>query len=556
MAVLEGSSSGTAAEGESKGLKDGALGLMSSTVIAISSTAPAYSLAAALALVVAAVGFQAPAIMLVAFIPMVLIAQGYARLNKEMPDCGTTFTWGAKAFGPRTGFMGGWAIVAADVIVMSNLAQIAGQYFFELFGLHSLSQNTTWVTVAGVIWIAVMCWICYIGIEVSARIQYGLLIIEVIMLLVLSVTALAKVYSGHAPGAATADLHNAAAGAHHVAWSWFNPFGVSSTTALTSGLLAAIFIYWGWDTAVSVNEETKDKDKTPGRAALLATVILLLTYLLVSTAADSFAGLGSHGIGLLNTNNSGDVLSVLGGKVFGTTGLGWFLAKLLVLMVLTSSMASTLTTILPTARTTLSMAVYRSIPSKFSRIHPQYLTPTWSTVGMGLASAILYVGVTVISANLMLDMIDCVGFSIAFYYGMTGFACAWWYRRRLTSSLRNFLMAGVLPFLGGCMLLYIFVKSAITYWKPVNSYTVLKLGSVHVGGTFVLGVGSLILGVVLMVIYERIAPDFFKGRVLTKETPVLVPERDPADLKATLEAEGLLAGDGTPTNDPERGDMQ
>jgi hypothetical protein len=175
---------------------------------------------------------------------------------------------------------------------------------------------------------------------------------------------------------------------------------------------------------------------------------------------------------------------------------------------------------------------------------------------MGVASAMLYVGVTCISANLMLDMIDCVGFSIAFYYGMTGFACAWWYRRRLTSSLRTFVMAGLLPFLGGAMLLYIFVKSAVTYWKPVNSYTVLKLGSVHIGGTFVLGIGSLVLGVVLMVIYEWIAPDFFKGRTLTKDTPVLVPELDPADLKATLESEGFSREDGTPTHDPQRGESQ
>src|ERR1700690_3325651 len=116
--------------GEDKGLKQGAIGLLSTTVIAISSTAPAYSLAAALGLivVVAGMGFHAPAVMLAAFVPMLFVAQGYSRLNKEMPDCGTTFTWGAKTFGTYAGWMGGWGIFAADVIVMSNLAAIAGQY--------------------------------------------------------------------------------------------------------------------------------------------------------------------------------------------------------------------------------------------------------------------------------------------------------------------------------------------------------------------------------------------------------------------------------------------
>ena len=135
-------------------------------------------------------------------------------------------------------------------------------------------------------------------------------------------------------------------------------------------MLVAIFIYWGWDTAVSVNEETRDKSRAPGTAAVTSTFVLLVVYVLVTVAAQAYAGVGTKGIGLENPDNSGDVLSVLGGSVFGTNGFGWFLAKLLVLMVLSSAAASTLTTILPTARTTLSMAAYRSIPAKFARIHP------------------------------------------------------------------------------------------------------------------------------------------------------------------------------------------
>ncbi len=50
---------------------------------------------------------------------------------------------------------------------------------------------------------------------------------------------------------------------------WFNPFGLNFGAVLAPGLLAAIFIYWGWDTAVSINEETADPSKTPGRAAII-----------------------------------------------------------------------------------------------------------------------------------------------------------------------------------------------------------------------------------------------------------------------------------------------
>ncbi len=296
---------------ESKGLKGGALGLLGSIVVGIASTAPAYSLAASLGFVVATangdgiVGVKAPAIMLIAFIPMYFIAVAYQELNKAEPDCGTTFTWAARAFGPHAGWMGGWGILAADVIVMANLSQIAGSYSFNLVGADGLAASQFWSTVAGVIWILIMTYICYRGIEVSARLQYGMLGIEVLVLIAFSIYALAKVYAGNAP-----------AGSLHPSLTWLWPSGLS-TSALVSATLIAVFIYWGWDSAVACNEETADPGKTPGRAAIISTVLLLLTYALVSIATVAFAGVGDKGIGLGNPDNSDDVFHAMGKSVFG-----------------------------------------------------------------------------------------------------------------------------------------------------------------------------------------------------------------------------------------------
>jgi hypothetical protein len=46
----------------------------------------------------------------------------------------------------------------------------------------------------------------------------------------------------------------------------------------------------------------------------------------------------------------------------------------------------------------------------------------------------------------------------------------------------------------------------------------------HIGGIFILGVGSMIVGVILMLIYRSIRPPFFRGEVLNANTPVLAPE--------------------------------
>ena len=150
MAAVEPTLPAGSAPGE-KGLKGDALGLVSSIVIGVASTAPGYSLAASLGLVVAAVGLAAPAIMWVAFIPMLLVATSYYYLNRVDPDCGTTFSWGTKAFGPWVGWIGGWGIIVADIIVMANLADIAGRYTFLLFGADGAANSKFAVLAVGLI---------------------------------------------------------------------------------------------------------------------------------------------------------------------------------------------------------------------------------------------------------------------------------------------------------------------------------------------------------------------------------------------------------------------
>ncbi len=511
MSTDTSSGAGFGAAPGDKGLKGGAIGLLSSVVIGMASTAPAYSLAASLGLIVAISGEKAPAIMLLAFIPMYLIAVAYRELNEAEPDCGTTFTWAGRAFGPWMGWMGGWGIIAADIIVMANLAQIAGSYTFQLFGADDLANDTFWSTVAGVVWILIMTYICYRGIEVSARLQYALLSVELVVLAAFVVFALFKVFAGEAPeGSMTPSL----------AWLWPDGLGFSD---LVDAVLIAVFLYWGWDTAVACNEESSDPGKTPGRAAVLSTLLLLVTYVLVAVAAVAFAGTGTEGIGLGNADNSGDVFAAIGPAVFGDSGFGKFFVIMLIISVLTSSAASTQTTILPTARAALSMGAYRAIPPSFAKIHPRFLTPSVATWAMGIASIVFYVGLTFISTNVLTDSIAAVGLLIAFYYGLTGFACVWYYRKHLSG--RNLWTKGVLPGLGGLMLLGAFVQASIGYANPEGGETTVF----GIGGVFVIGVGALLLGAVLMFAYSRIAPPFFRGETLTRGSAdlLLVAGRPP-----------------------------
>jgi amino acid transporter len=458
-----------------KGLKADALGYASNLVIAVASTAPAYSLAATLGFVVAVtgVGVHAPAVLIVAFIPILFVSVGYRFLNLADPDAGTTFAWVTRAFGPQLGWINGWAIFLADIIVMASLAEIASSYTFLLFGLHGLATSNLALITGSVVWIALMTWICYRGIELSARVQQFLLTLEIFTLVLFTIVALLKVYANN-------PVHSI-----HVSAEWFNPFSLSFST-LTAAVLLGIFIYWGWDSGVAVNEESRDRHRGPGKAAVVSTVLLLLIYVLVATAAQAY-----HGTAFV-ANNSSDVLNALGSNVFGSP-----LDKLVIITVLTSASASTQTTILPTARTTLSMAKWNAIPSAFGRIHPRFFTPTFSTLLMGGLSIVWAVALLAFNPkqNVLGDTISALGFAVCFYYGFTGLACAVYFRRDLFKSARNFFLAGLIPVLGGIMMAYIGYKAFGYYNTAGNNYSKALFG---IQTPILVGIGGLILGIVLM----------------------------------------------------------
>lgn len=470
-----------------KGLKKNAIGFTSSVVIGVASTAPGYSLAATLGFIAAAVALQSPAILLISFVPMFLVAAGYYYMNKADPDCGTSFSWVTKAMGPKFGWLTGWAIVVADVIVMANLAQIAGLYTFLLVGWDSAAASTAAVTVVGVLWIVLMTAIVLIGIELSARTQVGLLAAEIVTLALFAVVALVKVYAG-----------DALAGSVDPSLSWLNPFSLSPSE-ISAGMLLAVFIYWGWDTTATVNEETENPDEAPGRATVVSTLILLGIYVVVAIAAQAYAGVDQL------VANQEEVLSALGTEVFGSP-----LDKILIIAVLTSAAASTQTTILPTARTTLSMARSSAMPKSLGKVHPRFLTPHVSTLAMGAASIVWYVGLTLVSEDILFDSLAALGLMISFYIGLTGFACAIYYRREILRSVKNFFFVGIGPFMGGVILFYLLIKNGIELADPANS----ESGNswFGIGPPLVIALFFLALGVVLMVVQWRAMPDFFRRR--------------------------------------------
>jgi amino acid transporter len=487
-----------------KGLQADALGLVGNIVIGLASVAPAYSLAATLGFVVVAVGEKSPSMFVLAFIPMLLVAFAYRELSRDTPDCGTTFTWATKAFGPWIGWIGGWGLAVSAIIVLANVSEVAAIYLYRFLGLDSLADSLIARVLLGCFFIITMSLVSARGIVLSERIQNVLIAIQFGVLIIVSIIALVRVFTGTAGDQAITPQ-----------WSWLWPGGLDASS-VAAAVILCIFIYWGWDSCLAVGEETKQSDKTPGRAAVITTLILVVTYVLVAYAVQSFAGFGEDGIGLNNPDNADDALTILGEPVGGA-----LVAALLLLTVSVSGLSSTQTTILPTARGTLSMAVYEAIPKRFAYVHPRYMTPAFGTIVMGVTALAFYLVLSFISQNALADSIASLGLAVAFYYGITAYACVWYFRRSLFESARNLFMRGIFPLLGALAMTWAFVQSAVDMIQPDYGYTAYG----PIGGVFVVGVGMLALGVPLMLLCFAFGTKrFFRGETLTPETEVKVPD--------------------------------
>ncbi|MGW6872232.1 APC family permease [Streptomyces xanthophaeus] len=475
--VPQGTNGAGGADGT--GLKANAIGFLDALVIGLNSTSPAYSLAAVLGPIVALAGIYAPGVMLASFVPMLLIAAAFYYLNKVDQDCGTTFSWVTRAMGPWAGWLGGWAIALTGVLVIGSLADVAVHFGLLAAGLDSWAVDPVIRQTLTVVVILVMTAICVIGTELSAHLQDVLILAQVFFLLTFAVVAIYRVYAG------TSTLDSI-----EPSLTWLNPFGAGGA-ALTGGLLLGVFIYWGWESAVNLTEEVENSATAPGKAGVWSTVVLLVTYLSVGFAVVGYAGTTFLAE---NADDEEAVFAVLAHEVMG--GWDW----VVLLAVCTSALASTQTTIIPASRTALSMARRHALPPRLAHIHPRFRTPdvsTWWVAGIAIA---WYLVVNQISENALLDSLTALSLLIAFYYALTGLACAIYYRRHLLENVHNFLLIGVGPVVGAGLLTWLLVESVGDMANPENS-----AGGVSwfgLGPPLVIGIAIGVVGLVVMCVWR------------------------------------------------------
>lgn len=478
---------------KSKGLKAGSIGIGPTVALGLAAVAPAYSLAVTLGFVVLAVGASTPAAFLLGFVPILFTAFAFRDLNREMPDCGGVFVWISRVFGPVAGwFLGGWVPQVATFIASAALAQVATTYLLNFLGFGWAASEPVIVAALACALIILSALVAARGIELSAWVQYALIALQLVALGGFSIAAFTAMAAG-----------NTADGAEQPAPEWFNPFASGDVSGLVSGVILCLFIYWGWDALIAVNEETTDRKGTPGRAVVITTVILLFFYVVTATAAVGFAGTA----GITDPETVSDVLSVLGPQATGD-----LFGQVIVLAVGLSALAALMTVAVSTPRSWLSMGTYGALPHATTKMHSSRRTPTTSIMWWASISMAMTLSLTAISADFIGLAILSVGLMIAAYYAATALACVVYFAPEMRRSASALVLKGILPGLGALMMMAAFLYSAVDMFSPEYA----GLSWLGIGSVFWIGIGALTLGLlVTAIIRPRLRP-YFSGTTIPR----------------------------------------
>lgn len=501
LGPLDADSVSSGSSGSSgKGLALGKVGLFGAVMIGISCIAPSYTLTSGLGPTISAVGQYAPAIFILGFIPMLLVAFAYRELNNRMPDSGTTFTWVTKAFGPWAGWMAGWGLIAATICVLSNLAAVAVDFFFillaDVFRRPELADLTTnlWINIPmTILFLVLASGIAYRGMDATQNLQTILVIIQLVALGMFAGFALYQAY------------HNGGFDFTPISLSWFNPLDAGGLSVIVAGISLSIFMLWGWDVTLTMNEETKNPAKTPARAATITVLITIVLYIVSALAVVSWAGTGTEGLGAGNPDNQESIFAALASPVLGPWSI------VMSISILASSFASLQSTMVSPARTLLAMGYYKALPPSFAKVSARFHSPSTATAASVVATSVFYTTTRLISENALWDTIAALGLMVCFYYGMTAIACVWYFRHEALASTRDLIYKFICPLLGGLMLLGMFLLTAYDSMDPEYGSGSSTFG---IGNVFILGMGVLGLGAALMVWTSKRYPAFFRGQVI------------------------------------------
>lgn len=274
------------------------LGAFEALTLSIAIIAPTLAMAFNVALAAGAAGAATPLSFLIGGATMAVIALSFVGFSRRIASAGSAYAYVESVFGPRLGFLAGWALLLAYLCFLISATGLVGG--FLAVALDHLGIGTAWLWLA--IALAAALLVIRLGGREIRQVTTIMLVIEtvaVLAILALAFVILTKVPLTSAP---------------------FAPDPAHGWSGVGYGVVFAVLSVAGFEGAATVAEETRDPHRAIPIAIVGSVLVATVLYTLVSYA--QVLGFGVDRVGdLAKAPAPLDVLSAR----FISNGFGIFL---------------------------------------------------------------------------------------------------------------------------------------------------------------------------------------------------------------------------------------
>jgi len=452
------SSAATSAETD---LERDAIGLLGSTMQAITHIAPAIAGFFFTAFIVSLAGITAPLAYFIGFLVVLMLGSTLAQLAKHMPSAGGYYTYVSRALHPRLGFLTSWMYILYSPLVGGPLA---GFFGFIVAGELKSNWNIDapwlwWVSV--LIFAPLTAYLQWEGIKLSTRFLVITGGLEMLIVMGLAITG----FLIPPPGSSGISL------------DVFNPAFIPAGEGFALAVVFTVQGLTGWEASAPLAEETKDPKRNVPLSVILS--IVLIGSFLVIVFWGVITGFGNDADAIAKSENLPAL--ALAHRVWGA---GWIV---ILFAFLNSVAAVSIACANVGTRMWYGMARSGSFPKQLAKVHPVHKTPGNAIlVQMALnIVAGLYVGFVFQPDTgffLVTGLILVLAVSFAYIAANAAVFRFYWTEHR---SEFNWILHAVFPVVSTLVLLYAIFKSF-----PLS--TPFDLAPLVDGAWFVVGVVLLL----------------------------------------------------------------
>ena len=295
-----------------------------------------------------------PLAYLIGLFGMFFTALSYAAMSRAFPVAGSVYAYARYGVHEVVGFFAGWLILLDYILIPALI------YLFAAVPLKPIFPHVpedAWIAVFVVFNAAVNL----IGIQLTARVNFLLLMIEMAALALFIAVGLVALYSGFGAGRLTLQ-------------PIYDPrvFSLSTVAGATS---IAVLSFLGFDGISTLSEESRGGRNSVGRATLIALLLVGALFVIQSWIASDLA-----------RGMTFDSLATAFYQIAARIGGPWMRDTTILVSSVAAGIANAIAAQVAVSRVLFAMARDGQLPAPLARIHPRFQTPYVSTVVVAFIS--------------------------------------------------------------------------------------------------------------------------------------------------------------------------